>query len=130
MAMQDTLSDMITRIRNAQMARKEKVSFPASKLKKSVLEVLKKAGYIESYELTAVEKPELTVYLKYFENKPVIEAIRRVSKPGLRIYTEAKTIASKKKKLGIQILSTSKGVIDDAEARRQNQGGEVLVEVL
>jgi small subunit ribosomal protein S8 len=128
MSMNDPIADMLTRIRNGQMIRKSKVSMPASKRKQAVLEVLKEEGYIEGFEQTidAESKPTLIVYLKYYEQQPVIEHIRRVSRPGLRIYRSKDELPKVKGGLGIAIVSTSLGVMSDRKARQLGQGGEVL----
>jgi len=121
---------LLTRIRNAQVASKDVVRMPSSKLKNAVCAVLSQEGYIESF---AVEenagKPELTIKLKYFQGRPVIEKIERVSKPGRRVYRSANDIPSVMGGLGIAIVSTSKGVVADKIARQQRQGGEILCTV-
>ena len=129
MSMQDTLADMFTRIRNAQMARKAKVEMPASKMKASLAQVLKDEGYIEGFEVTGDKKPTLTVELRYFEGQPVIETIKRVSSPGLRIYKQASEIPKVKDGLGVMVVSTSKGIMTDRAARKANIGGELICEV-
>jgi small subunit ribosomal protein S8 len=127
--MQDTLADMFTRIRNAQMAEKKTVSMPSSKMKLSVLQVLKDEGYIQNFSVSGDAKPELTVELKYFEGKPVIEHIKRVSRPGLRQYKPKDELPKVSAGLGIAIVSTSKGVMTDRAARSAGIGGEVLCTV-
>jgi len=129
MSMQDTLADMFTRIRNAQMAEKATVSMPSSKMKVSVLEVLKNEGYIQSYSVSGEAKPELTVELKYFEGKPVIEQIKRASRPGLRNYKGKEELPTVRGGLGVAIVSTSKGVMTDRAARQAGIGGEVICTV-
>ena len=129
MSMQDTLADMFTRLRNAQMARKAKVEMPASKMKASLAQVLKDEGYIEGFEVTGDKKPTLTVELRYFEGQPVIETIKRVSSPGLRIYKQASEIPKVKDGLGVMVVSTSKGIMTDRAARKANIGGELICEV-
>lgn len=132
MSMQDPIGDMFTRIRNAMMVKKETVSIPRSQYKKKILEVLQKEGYIQSFhenDLDKNDKPLLTVMLKYFEGKSVIEKIKQISKPGLRIYKSFRKLSKVKNGMGISIISTSKGVLSDGEAREKQQGGEVLVEV-
>ena len=129
MSMQDTLADMLTRIRNGQMAEKKSVSMPSSKMKISVLEVLKNEGFIESFESDGQAKPELTVELKYFEGKPVIEEITRISRPGLRQYKASDELPSIRGGLGVSIVSTSKGVMTDRAARSAGIGGEVICTV-
>src|SRR5699024_3611773 len=116
MSMQDTLADMFTRIRNAQMARKAKVEIPSSKAKEAIANVLKEEGYIDGYAVAGDKKPTMTVDLRYFEGKPVIERIARVSRPGLRVYKSAGEIPKVKGGLGIMIVSTNQGIILDRTA--------------
>jgi len=125
MSMQDTLSDMLTRIRNGHMAEKQVVSMPSSKVKVSVAKVLKEEGYITDYAVEGDVKPVLNIELKYFEGKPVIEEIKRVSRPGLRIYKSANELPQVCGGLGVAIISTSKGVMADRAARSAGVGGEV-----
>jgi small subunit ribosomal protein S8 len=122
---------MLTRIRNAQMRGRSKVSTPASRLRENVLDVLKDEGFIRGYAVVekAGEKPEIEIELKYFEGKPVIQQIRRVSKPGRRVYSSVKELPRVRNGLGIAILSTPKGVMSDAVARTENVGGEILCHV-
>ena len=130
MAVNDPIGDLITRIRNAQMRHKPKVSTPGSNLRSRVLEVLKSEGYIRGY--ASVEKDgrsELEIELKYFEGTPVIKEIERVSKPGRRVYASVKNLPRINNGLGVAILSTPKGVMADHEARDANVGGEVLFTV-
>ena len=131
MTMNDPLGDMLTRIRNAQMRGKSTVSTPASKLRAWVLEVLASEGYIRGFERVASDNPqgELVISLKYFEGVPVIREVKRVSKPGRRVYMAVKDIPSVRNGLGISIVSTPKGVMSDANARAANVGGEVLCTV-
>ena len=129
MSMQDTLADMFTRIRNGQMAEKKSVTMPSSKMKLSILEVLKSEGFIESFSTAGDVKPELTVELKYFEGKPVIEEITRASRPGLRQYKANDELPSIRGGLGIAIISTSNGVMTDRAARSAGIGGEVICTV-
>ena len=131
MSMNDPLGDMLTRIRNAQMRGKSTVRTPASKLRAWVLYVLKDEGYIRGYESaqSAAGLPELEISLKYFEGTPVIREIKRVSKPGRRVYASVKDIPSVRNGLGVSIVSTPKGVMSDAAARTANVGGEVLCTV-
>lgn len=129
MSMQDTLADMFTRIRNGQMAEKASVTMPASKMKASVAEVLKAEGYIEGYEVAGEVKATLTVDLKYYQGKPVIEEIKRVSRPGLRQYQSAGELPKVAGGLGVAIISTSKGVMTDRAAREAGVGGEVICTV-
>ena len=129
MSMQDTLADMFTRIRNAQMASKSNVAMPSSKMKISVAEVLKAEGYIEDFSVSGEEKPTLTLTLRYFEGKPVIEEIKRASRPGLRQYKGAKELPKVAGGLGVAIVSTSRGVMTDRAARQAGVGGEVICTV-
>ncbi|MEX2122507.1 MAG: 30S ribosomal protein S8 [Woeseia sp.] len=127
MSMTDPISDMLTRIRNGQKARKVSVTMPASKAKAAVARVLKDEGYITDYStMTDGKKEGLTVELKYFEGKPVIERIQRVSKPGLRIYRRKEDLPKVLGGLGVAIVSTSAGVMSDRQAREKGIGGEVL----
>jgi small subunit ribosomal protein S8 len=129
MSMQDTLADMFTRIRNAQMATKETVAMPSSKLKTEVARVLKDEGYITDFAVTESAKPELTITLKYFEGKPVIEHLQRVSKPSLRQYKGKGELPKVADGLGIAIVTTSQGVMTDRAARKAGVGGEVICTV-
>ncbi|MFZ5708997.1 MAG: 30S ribosomal protein S8 [Pseudomonadota bacterium] len=129
--MNDPLGDMLTRIRNAQMRGKSTVRTPASRLRAWVLDVLKDEGYIRGYEKVSAEggQPELEISLKYYEGEPVIRDLKRVSKPGRRVYAAVKDIPSVRNGLGVSIVSTPKGVMTDAAARSANVGGEVLCTV-
>ncbi len=129
--MSDPIADMITRIRNGQRARKASVVSPASILRGSVLDVLKREGYIRGYQPGTSDdgKPTFEIELKYNEGQPVIEEISRVSRPGRRVYSGIKDLPRVYNGLGISILSTSRGVLSDLEARQQNVGGEVLCRV-
>lgn len=129
MSMQDPLADMLTRIRNGQQAAKADVTMPSSKLKVSVAQVLENEGYISGYSVAEGAKPELTVELKYFEGKPVIAELDRVSRPGLRNYAGKDGLPTVRGGLGVAIVSTSKGVMSDRAARAQGIGGEVLCTV-
>lgn len=130
MSMQDPLSDMLTRIRNAQMAGKKSVDMPGSKLKAAVAKVLKDEGYIVDFEARVDGvKPRLRVDLKYFDGKPVIAEIDRISRPSLRRYSGRDGLPKVRGGLGIAIVSTSKGVMTDRAARAQGVGGEVLCTV-
>jgi small subunit ribosomal protein S8 len=129
MSMQDPLSDMLTRVRNAQMVGKTSVVMPSSKLKVSVAQVLKDEGYIASFSVSEGVKTDLTIELKYFEGKPVIAEIDRVSRPGLRNYVNKHKLPSVRGGLGIAIVSTSKGVMTDRAARAAGVGGELLCTV-
>ena len=131
MSVNDPLGDMLTRIRNAQARGKSTVSTPASKLRAWVLDVLASEGYIRGYERASTEngQGELVISLKYFEGEPVIREVKRVSKPGRRVYMGVKEIPSVRNGLGVSIISTPKGVMSDAAARSANVGGEVLCTV-
>lgn len=129
MSMQDPLADMLTRIRNAQMAEKSVVSMPSSKVKVAVAKVLQDEGYIVGYSVSESIKPELTIELKYFEGRPVIEELKRASRPGLRNYKSATELPKVRGGLGISIISTNKGVMTDRAARAAGVGGEVLCTV-
>ncbi|PCJ29108.1 MAG: 30S ribosomal protein S8 [Moraxellaceae bacterium] len=126
MSMQDPLADLLTRIRNGQMANHVSVTMPASKMKLSVVNVLVSEGYVESVSVSSDLKAELTVALKYFEGKPVISNIKRVSRPGLRIYKGKDSIPKVMGGLGVAIVSTAQGVMTDRAARSAGVGGEVL----
>lgn len=131
MMMNDPLGDMLTRIRNAQLRGKSTVKSPASKLRAWVLDVLADEGYIRGYEKNTTDngQGELVISLKYFEGTPVIREIKRVSKPGRRVYLGVKDIPIVRNGLGVSIVSTPKGVMSDAAARSANVGGEVLCTV-
>jgi len=127
MSMQDPLADMLTRIRNAH--EKSSVSMPSAKLKVAVAKVLKEEGYVAGYEVVGDVKPTLSIELKYFEGKPVIEELKRVSRPGLRQYKAVDQLPKVKGGLGVSIVSTNKGVMTDRAARAAGIGGEVLCTV-
>ncbi len=131
MSMSDPLADMITRIRNGQRANKKAVNSPASKLRQRVLDVLEREGYIRGYVRSEEEtgKPDLSIELKYYEGDPVIREIKRISKPGRRVYSSVNDLPRVRNGLGISIVSTPKGVLSDAEARAENVGGEVICTV-
>lgn len=131
MSMTDPLADLLTRIRNGQRARKNQVVSPASKLRLNVLDVLKREGFIRSYEAYEVRSGinEVRIELKYHEGDPVIRQIQRVSTPGRRVYSKIKDLHVHFNGLGISILSTPRGVMSDSEARTENVGGEVLCQV-
>ncbi len=127
MSMTDPISDMLTRIRNAQASGKTTVMMPASKLKSAIAQVLKDEGYVEGFVVRPNEgKPVMEVSLKYYAGSPVIEKIERVSRPGLRIYRGAQEIPKVMNGLGVAIVSTSRGVMTDRKARATGVGGEVL----
>jgi len=127
MSMTDPIADMLTRIRNAQMADKVAVTMPSSKIKVSIAKVLKDEGYIDDFAVRDNSgKPELDIALKYYAGRPVIERIERVSKPGLRVYKGTDDLPRVMNGLGVAIVSTPKGVMTDRKARASNVGGEVL----
>ena len=129
MSMQDPMADMLTRIRNAQNAKIKAVSMDSSNMKVAVAEVLKQEGYVQEYAVDSEIKPTLTITVKYFEGRPVIEEIKRVSRPGLRQYKGKDEIPVVKGGLGIIILSTNKGMMSDRAARAAGLGGELLCSV-
>ncbi len=131
MSVNDPLGDMLTRIRNATLRRKNSVSTPGSKLRARVLDVLKDEGYIRDYAVAEYEngRSDIEIELKYYEGQPVIRKIERVSKPGRRVYASVKNIPQVANGLGISILSTPRGVLADHSAREQNVGGEVLCQI-
>ena len=130
MSTTDPLSDLLTRIRNGQQAKKDSVLTPASKLRARVLDVLQREGYIRGYQEEALGQHKgLRIELKYFEGQPAIQHLKRVSTPGRRVYSGATDLPRVRNGLGITIVSTPRGVLSDAEARDQNVGGEVLAEV-
>jgi small subunit ribosomal protein S8 len=127
MSMSDPIADMLTRIRNAQLIEKEKVSMPSSKLKQSIARVLTDEGYIDGFKVQENDgKPSLEIVLKYYAGRPVIEKIDRISRPGLRVYKGRDDIPRIMNGMGIAIMSTSKGVMTDRKARSLGVGGEVL----
>ncbi len=130
MSMSDPIADMLTRIRNGQQAGKTKVRLPASKKKMAIARVLEQEGYIGGVDLLEEGgKPVMEIALKYFQGQPVIEMIQRVSRPGLRVYKGKEELPKVRGGLGIAIVSTSKGVMTDREARKQGHGGEVIAYV-
>ena len=129
MSMTDPISDLLTRIRNAQQANNPTVAMQSSKLKIAICEVLKREGYIDDFSVTAGAKPALNVTLRYHRGRPVIEEFRRVSRPGLRAYRANDDLPKVMGGLGVSIVSTNKGVMTDREARAQGVGGEVLCTV-
>ena len=127
MSMSDPIADMLTRIRNAQMAEKVSVAMPSSSLKVAIARVLKDEGYIDDFRVAGeAAKPQLEIALKYYAGRPVIEKIERISKPGLRIYKGKEDLPRVMNGLGVAILSTSRGVMTDRKARADGVGGEVL----
>jgi len=129
MTMQDPIADLLTRIRNAQLAGHETVLIPHSKLKCEIIRVLKEEGYIETYRVTDDVKPLIEVALKYSKGVPVIEKLKRVSRPGLRIYKDSDNVPTVNGGLGVAIVSTNKGVMTDRLARKEGVGGEVICTV-
>ena len=131
MSMTDPLGDMLTRIRNAQLRKKQFVVTPNSKLRAWVLDVLKSEGYIRSYDIEKVEGgiPSIKVELKYFDGEPVIKELRRISTPGRRVYMGVDDLPKVRQGLGVAIVSTSKGIMSDNNARQSRVGGEVLCTV-
>ncbi len=126
MAITDPIADMLTRIRNAHMALHKEVKVPASKMKRAILDILQREGYIEKYE---DEGREIKVYLKYVKGKPAITELKKISTPGRRIYVGVEDIPRVQNGLGICILSTSKGVLEGKEAKRSNVGGELICQI-
>lgn len=127
MSMSDPIADMLTRIRNGQQAGKQEVRMPLSKLKLAIANLLKNEGYMAGVAVeTQDAKSQLAVTLKYFQGKPVIENLQRVSRPGLRVYTGKKKLPSVQDGLGIAIVSTSQGLMTDRAARAAGQGGEII----
>lgn len=127
MSMSDPIADMLTRIRNGQSANKVAVRMPSSKMKQAVAKVLQQEGYISSFSVDSEEgKPTMVVELKYFQGKPVIESLQRVSRPGLRVYKGKDELPKVRGGLGVAIISTSQGVMSDRAARSAGQGGEVI----
>jgi small subunit ribosomal protein S8 len=131
MTLMDPIGDMFTRIRNGQLRLLPKVEMPSSKFRLKILEVLKSEGFITSYHIEKKEnnKVSLTVDLKYYEGTPVIREIKRVSKPGRRVYSRAESIPRIQNGLGLAIISTNKGIMSDIEARKNNIGGEIICRV-
>jgi small subunit ribosomal protein S8 len=131
MMVSDPLGDMLTRIRNAQMRNRTKVSTPASKLRERVLEVMKDEGFIRGYSRIDYQngKSEIEIELKYFDGRPVIREIKRVSTPGRRVYSSVSDLPTIANGFGVAILSTPKGVMSDTRARQENVGGEVLCSI-
>ena len=129
MSLSDPLGDMLTRIRNGQSSQKSAIKSPASRLRKNVLEVLRREGYIRGYQQEEEGFKELSIELKYHNGEPVIRELRRVSKPGRRVYTSVKNLPRVNNGLGISVLSTPKGIMADHDAREANVGGEILFTV-
>ena len=131
MSLSDPLGDMLTRIRNAQIRRKDFVHMPASRFRANVLEVLEREGYIRGFKKIALEnnKNNFEIELKYIDGEPVIKELKRISTPGRRVYTNVKNIPKVRQGLGVAIISTPKGVMSDSKARATNVGGEILCTV-
>ena len=129
MTMQDPVSDMLTRIRNAQQVQNPNVSMPSSKLKLAIAKVLRDEGYIGAFSVVPGAKPVLAIDLKYHKGRPVIEVLDRISRPGLRIYRDKDELPTVQGGLGIAVISTCKGVMTDRAARKAGVGGEVLCTV-
>ncbi len=127
--MTDPIADMLTRVRNAQAAIKADVTMPSSKLKLSIAKVLQKEGFITGFSSDGASKPTLTINLKYYEGRPVIDELKRISRPGLRIYKNKHELPKILNGLGVAIVSTSAGVMTDREARATGRGGEILCTV-
>lgn len=125
----DPIADMLTAIRNAQAARLETVTIPASKMKVAILDILKREGYIEDYSTNGEAKSVLTVTLRYHNREGAIDHLRRISKPGLRVYKKRTDLPRPLRGMGIAILSTPSGVLTDKEARKKGVGGELLCEI-
>ena len=130
MSLQDPIADMLTRVRNAQKANKVSVTMPSSKQKVRIATVLKDEGYISDFKVAEGSLNKLTIELKYYQGKPVIEEMRRISRPGLRIFKSKDELPKINGGLGIAIISTSKGVMTDAQARAAGHGGEVICSVV
>ncbi|MBF2759445.1 MAG: 30S ribosomal protein S8 [Ectothiorhodospiraceae bacterium AqS1] len=127
MSMQDPIADMLTRIRNGQSAGKVRVVIPMSKQKSAIAALLKQQGYIKDFSIEEVDdKPRITIVLRYFEGRPVIETLKRVSRPGLRVYRGKDALPTVMNGLGIAVISTSKGLMTDRQARAAGHGGEVI----
>lgn len=129
MSMQDPIADMLTRIRNGQMASKKTVALPSSKIKVAIAVLLKDEGYINDYKITSDAVPSLEIELRYYEGKPVIDEVKRVSRPGLRIYKGCNELPTVDGGLGVAVISTNRGVMSDRAARAAGLGGEVICTV-
>ena len=129
MSMQDPIADFLTRIRNAQAKERETVSMPSSKLKVAICGVLRDEGYIVGFRVSEGPKPELTIGLRYHNGAPVIEELKRVSRPGLRVYKQCEDIREERGGLAVAVVSTAQGVMTDRAARRAGIGGEILCTV-
>ena len=130
MAMSDPIADLLTRLRNACLAKKRSMDVPTSRIKNNILDVLKREGYISGYQAVEGAIPAMTrVFPRYFKHEPVLQHLRRLSRPGLRRYVQASKIRPVRGGLGIAVLSTPEGILTDREARRKNVGGELLLEI-
>ena len=129
MSLVDPIGDMLTRIRNGQMRFLSKIEVPASKFREKILDILKTEGFIANYKIVSDNKNSFSIDLKYSDGSPVIKEIKRISKPGRRVYTKAESIPIIQNGLGLAIVSTSKGVMTDSDARKQNIGGEIICKV-
>ena len=129
MSLVDPIGDMLTRIRNGQMRFLNKIEVPASKFRQRILDILKTEGFIANYNIVSNNKNSFSIDLKYSDGSPVIKEIKRISKPGRRVYTKAESIPIIQNGLGLAIVSTSKGVMTDSDARKQNIGGEIICKV-
>ena len=126
MSMQDPISDMLTRLRNGAMSMQKQVNIPSSKIKVAIAQVLEQEGYIKGFHVDGDLKKTLLIEMKYFQRRPVVEGLQRVSKPSCRLYCGSKDIPKVKDGLGIAILSTPKGILSGKDAEKQNVGGEIL----
>jgi len=126
MSMQDPISDMLTRLRNGAMSMQKEVAIPSSKIKVAIAQVLEQEGYINGFRVDGDIKKTLLVEMKYFQRRPVVEGLQRVSKPSCRLYCGSKDIPKVKDGLGIAIISTPKGILSGKDAEKQNVGGEIL----
>ena len=129
MSLVDPIGDMLTRIRNGQMRFLNKIEVPASKFRQRILDILKTEWFIANYKIASDNKNSFSIDLKYSDGSPVIKEIKRISKPGRRVYTKAESIPIIQNGLGLAIVSTSKGVMTDSDARKQNIGGEIICKV-
>lgn len=129
MSMQNPIADMLTRVRNAQSAKMAEVEMPSSKIKVTICDVLKSEGYIADFRVSEDERPSLFIKLRYYQGKPVIEYLQQVSKPSIRVYKSSTDMPRVKGGLGTAVVSTSKGLMTAKEARAQNVGGEIMLEV-
>lgn len=126
MSMQDPISDMLTRLRNGAMSMQKQVNIPSSKIKVAIAQVLEQEGYIKGFRVDGELKKTLSIEMKYFQRRPVVEGLQRVSKPSCRLYCGSKDIPKVKDGLGIAIISTPKGILSGKDAEKQNVGGEIL----